>query len=539
MTNTTMDLVTALKDNDQDFEWYPTTIDMINVVKRHIAHDATSIMDIGAGDGRVLELLKEKCEHAELYSIEKSPILVQQQSKDIIPIGTDLWEQNLSHLPVDFIFSNPKYSDYEEWTAKIISEGYARRAYLVIPQRWKESKWIDGALKKRGATAEVIHSDDFLAADRKSRAIVDIVVIRFPERVAGYSYRTVKQDIKDPFDIWFDDMIGTFQKPKEIEDEPTGSEIAKKHKNSNITEMVEAYREEYALLESNYKAIFKMDFEVLRELAVNKDTVCTALKKRITGLKIKYWGILFKRLDAITSRLTTSSSKKLIDKLTRRNTVEFTANNAYAVVLWAIKNANQYIEDQIVELFYDLSVFESVFKYKSNQQTWQKNNWRYNRKDEGYTHYRLDYRIVVSCWGGAYYRGHASDYHDQGNLKDRAHEIVSDIIAVMGNLGFNTNGLGSRDRQWKRGQWQDWYDSNWNEIVFQVKAYENGNLHMRFMPEAIQALNIQAARILKWVNSVDEIITEMNYPVDIALKYFNYDHQIPISNAKALMAPKD
>lgn len=136
-------LVAVLKENDQDHEWYPTTETMIEVVKRHIPEDASSILDIGAGDGRVLESLKEKCKYAKLYGIEVSSILIQAQHRDIIPLGTDLFEQNLSALPVDFIFCNPKYSEYEEWTCKIISEGYAERAFLVIPQRWKDSKLIE------------------------------------------------------------------------------------------------------------------------------------------------------------------------------------------------------------------------------------------------------------------------------------------------------------------------------------------------------------------------------------------------------------
>ena len=48
----------VLKENDQDFEWYPTTDEIINCVKKHInaqTYRGFSILDIGAGDGRVLK----------------------------------------------------------------------------------------------------------------------------------------------------------------------------------------------------------------------------------------------------------------------------------------------------------------------------------------------------------------------------------------------------------------------------------------------------------------------------------------------------
>lgn len=59
--------IQALKENEQDFEWYPTTDEMIEAVKQDCFKEFTygdddrtsmdsyfSLLDIGAGDGRVL-----------------------------------------------------------------------------------------------------------------------------------------------------------------------------------------------------------------------------------------------------------------------------------------------------------------------------------------------------------------------------------------------------------------------------------------------------------------------------------------------------
>ena len=65
-------MLATVQSAGEDFEWYPTTDPMIQAVARHIPTRTNSIMDIGAGDGRVLLQLAKRCEHApELYAIEK------------------------------------------------------------------------------------------------------------------------------------------------------------------------------------------------------------------------------------------------------------------------------------------------------------------------------------------------------------------------------------------------------------------------------------------------------------------------------------
>lgn len=532
MNTTTNDLVTKLRENGHDFEWYPTTNAMIDVVKSKIPKEAHSIMDIGAGDGRVLARLKEKCENASLYGIEKAPELVREWPKEVVPVGTELFEQRLFTLAVDYIFSNPPYNNFEEWMCKIIDEGYAKYAYLVVPQRWKDSQLVKRSLEKRGASASVIYSDDFLYGDRASRARIDIVEIYYPR---SRRIRHGDNEVENPFDIWFRDNVDIFEKPKEFQESDPGEDLARRFRHSTIPEMVEAYQAEYALLEKNYRSIFQLDSEILRELKVDKDTVREGLKMRMSGLKIKYWDILFKKLDAITSRLTTKSKDILLKQLTGNNQVEFTATNAYNIVLWAIKNANQYFDDQLVDLFYELSTFEGVYKYKSNIKTWEKSGWRWAAQHERkYSHYRLDYRIVVSRW-----KAINTDSYDRydypGGLHRNAHELHDDIVAVASNLGFPTISPSSWDRVWSAGEWQNWYDANQDmETLFQAKAHLNGNVHFRFSQEFIKALNIEVARILKWVKTKNEVVEEMGYSPEEVNEYFGRNSKILPSNIKLL-----
>lgn len=527
MSRDTTQLIIELKEAGQDFEWYPTTQGMIDAVKKKIPSNASSLMDIGAGDGRVLQSLAEKGDAPLLYAIEISPVLRGRWAEEIIPVGTDLFEQNLSALPVDYIFSNPKYSEYEEWVCKIVSEGFAKKAFLVIPERWVNSNAIDQALKRRGADARVIHHDDFSSADRQSRAVIDIVEVSFPKEC---DYR---ENVKDPFDIWFNQNIEFFDKAGEFKESESESQLARRFSNATIVEMVEAYLDEYRLLESNYRSIFKLDSGILKELGVNKDAIRSGLKTKISGLKTKYWRVLFTRIDAITSRLTTGSREKLLRKLTGNTSVEFTASNAYSIILWAIQNANKYFDDQLIDLFFELSTFEGVLNYKSNTRAWVKDGWRYTNTSRVNTHYVLDYRFVVTKWR-TFNKETYGKWDYPGNLHKDCHNLIADVIAVLSNLGFLTSSEDSLDRTWHPGEWEDFYLINSGDILFQVKAYKNGNMHFRFNQDAIKTLNINVGRLLKWVRTAEDVAREMDIPQEEAQRFFNRNQYILPTKLKLL-----
>jgi hypothetical protein len=525
-------LLKSVIDAAQDFEWYPTTDDMIAAVARRLPRSFDSLMDIGAGDGRVLAALAQRAEHApQLYAIEKSPLLMQSQPENVTPLGVDFYEQNLACLPVDFIFSNPPYSDFETWAARIIEFGYAKRAYLVIPQRWRDSREIAAALERRKATAKVIYSGDFLNAERRARAVVDIIEVSFPT-TGGYRDEPV-----DPFDIWFDENIGTFETEREVSDGPTSTELARLRRLRSIAEMVAAFDEDYARMESNYRAIFALDHELLRELSVSKDKLRTGIKARMSGLKTQYWQLLFEKLDAITNRLSTATKKRFIERLTGRTAVAFTLPNATAIVVWAIQHANRYFDAQVVDLFKALATFDGVQNYKSNQRTWQKSGWRYCSDD--FDHFALDYRIVVSKYQ-AIFKSDFGRFEYPGDLHSNCHELLDDIIAVMSNLGFmlDAHETRSRNRQWHSGSWQDFVMSD-GRVLFQAKAFMNGNMHFRFMPEAIRALNVEAGRLLGWLKDPSDVVRELGYSADEAQALFGSNRQMTAGNLRLLLTSGD
>lgn len=525
----TRELVEQLKATDQDFEWYPTTRRMIDVVDRCMGRDnVKSILDIGAGDGRVLGWLSEGRTHAQLYAIEKSELLLSKQPEHVIPVGTEFWEQDLMSLPVDAIFCNPPYSEYDAWAARIIETAFARDIFLVVPSRWVDSEAIKAAVAKRKATTRVIHTDDFHDAERQARCTVNIVRVTLPtERGWGGG------ESSDPFDVWFDQNIDTFEpEAADIEESVRSRDVARLHKLDSIASLVEAFNEDYARMQTNYKSIFRLDYAIFKELGVEKHKVREGLKARMKGLKHTYWGNLFDRLDAVTSRLTTSTKKGFLERLNGQKAVAFTSSNAYAVVLWAIKFANHYFDRQLVETFRTFTDKDSVKNYKSNEKTWQSDGWRYRAED--HSHYVLDYRVVKSGHS-AIYDSEYGRYDYPGGLSNHSHELIDDLIAVFSNLGFPVKDTPSRSREWVSNGSQVFRGLD-GDPVFEVKAFKNGNMHFRFKPEAIKALNIEAGRLLGWIRDRRDVVTELGYTAKDADRFFGSNQRLGASAVKLLGA---
>jgi hypothetical protein len=90
----------------------------------------------------------------------------------------------------------------------------------------------------------------------------------------------------------------------------------------------------------------------------------------------------------------------MLETLQKHLQVDFTLENILAVVVWACKNANRYIDSQLLDVYEAMVEKCNVILYKSNQRTWRDDQWRYNAKDSPNTHFALDFRIVAHRLGG-------------------------------------------------------------------------------------------------------------------------------------------
>jgi hypothetical protein len=241
--------------------------------------------------------------------------------------------------------------------------------------------------------------------------------------------------------------------------------------------------------------------------------------------------------------------------------VDFSAQNAYAIVIWVIKNANKYFDKQLLELYQDLTKVENIKLYKSNQRA-VIDDWRYLKEEM--SHYSLDYRIVLRFWGAL---NAQFSFDHQNGLGNAAADMIKDIITVAGNLDFDVRSFvlspsmkwvsnhknyfylnvdhakhplnqGTKTMQGKikdvyfveEGSYyqyligEDWYHgamvSTEKDIFMEVKAFKNGNIHCKFNTDFMKALNIEAARLNKWIKSPQEVCEEFDITEDEAKEMF-------------------
>jgi len=575
-------LLNAVQANGEDFEWYPTTTEIIqklyfNILATsnmysHHHYPQIDLLDIGAGDGKIFKTFEkiskgienenEKLTINKGYAIEKSKTLINAIPENVFVVGTDFWQQSLIDKKVDVLFCNPPYSEYAEFSEKIIKEANAQYIYLVIPERWNKSSKIASAIERREASVEVVGSFSFEdAEDRKARAKVELVRICLKRFTGRYGNN---EELKvDPFKLWFEEAYqfeeeteSKAKKEKERKEEIKG--LIKG--DSLIQRLEELYNMDLMHLHTNYQAVATLDAEILKEMSVSKEGLMEALKQKISGTKNLYWQELFDNLDTITSRLTKKSRERMLETLSENTSVDFTSQNIYAVVIWAIKNANHYFDQQLLELYKALVKIDNIKVYKSNQRTLI-DDWRYL---QDFTHYSLDYRIVLTFWG---LLGSEFSYDNQNGLLNNAADLIGDMLTIANNLGFNIEStLHDSSMKWESqyknnfffstnhdktslpvgtktmlgkiqevvyieegGFYQYFIDGMWmhgsmvrtpKDIFAEIKAFKNGNLHVKFNTKFMKALNIEAARLNKWIKSASQACSEFDITEEEAHEFF-------------------
>lgn len=561
-------VLAEVKAAGEDFEWYPTTSEIIRDVCKAIpqyvggsyerrysaSREVGCILDVGAGDGKVLEAIKRDIEgkgrSVSLYAIEKSAVLIQRLDPSVYIIGTEFEAQSLYSKKMDVIFSNPPYSQFQEWSAKIIRESAAPLVLLVIPERWKDSEIIKAALDARGCkTTKILGSYDFASAeDRQARCKVNLVSVSLPS------------DPDSAFEAFFNETFGEFVSKHE-EHERRKAEEAKAAREAAESQgkpgylaggrrrpfqslvvgenypaaLCNLYSEELANIQRNYEAISKLDPELLREFEVYPKKIMELLKKRTEELRKEYWLELFSKLKPITNRLTAASRKSLLETLNARADVDFTEGNIHAVLVWAIKNANTFIDRQLLAVYENMIDKANVTNYKSNARVFVERSWRYEEESKVNSHYALDLRIVCGRVGGidtASYSHHC--WRDTGLTEDGGN-FLADLITIANNLGFACSDS-PREHKWTSGLSVTFRYTTTKGVrkdLFKVRAFYNRNIHIKFAKEFILALNVEHGRLKGWLRDAREAAVELKDPAAAAC--FKSTFQILPGSGTALL----
>ena len=169
--------------------------------------------------------------------------------------------------------------------------------------------------------------------------------------------------------------------------------------------------------------LYQENNKIFKELKIDIDVITKTLREKITALRIEYWNLFINNFDKIKERLTKYSREQLFSSLRENIKLDFTASNCYALVIYAIENANKYFDSQIINIFEKLSSRENIRNYKSNQKVYEQDEWRY--KQEKPTHYTLDKRII--------YSGYCDGWNDKV-VNDN--NLLEDLITIANNLSF-------------------------------------------------------------------------------------------------------
>lgn len=551
-------LLKVVKQEEQDFEWYPTTNEIISALNEnlnyHFHKEQYSILDCGAGNAKVLTSLVELNPPGRLdqrqnkiysgpdacYAIEKSQILIDAMPKEIFIVGTEFWAQTLLDKKVDVVFSNPPFGNFSDWSAKLIREANSKYVYLVIPSRWQGDATIKAALEARQARFKVIDTFDFEdAEERQARCRVDLVCIELHEPKKSYGRESLAW--VDPFELWYDGAFSAnatkggadkSQSKPETFEEKINTQLVR---GANFVQALQdLYQHEMETLLTSYMAISTIDAELLAELNVDLNSVMSGLSLKIKSLKDKYWKELFSNLSKVTDRLTVASREQLLKTLTSRTHVDFSESNAYAVLSWVLKNCNQYYDTQLVSVFEKMITEANIQLYKSNAKVF---NWSWSGRPEDLSHFKIDHRIVLDRCGGILKDSFYS-YQAVNGLEQRAADYLGDILTIANNLGFSSN-HSVKDFEWSSGR-KNVFTFNSSktgksEALMEVKAFLNGNIHIKYNFAFIFAWNVEMGRLKKWVRSASEASSEMDIPLDVAESYFNSNLALGLTELSNLL----
>ena len=549
MKQETAALIETLKQNGEDFEFYPTTKNMVRAIWKHATGQdydhrvSWNLLDIGCGTCNFKRWInelndEERKKHPDsretaqvnistYYVMEKSRILLDRLVEESIVIGTDFNESTLIDKECDTIFCNPPYSSYEEWTRRIIKESCCQHIYLIIPDRWKKNEEIKLALEKARAVYEVIGHSDFHNAERTARAKVDILYINKANSGEDSGFNTM-----------FDEIFGMSDEKQKRDYEVHDYEFQKlktelatgKNKVEILCDGYDRARNE---LFHHFKTISALDADVLKSVGVFKDTVKKALKSKIAGLKNVYWEAAFDCLDEITSRLTSTSRSKILNNFRVFKTVDFTASNLYAMIIWVIKNYNKYTESQMLDLFYALSSPANVQNYVSNKRAFEEYRYRCYGEPRS-THYTLDYRIIATSHA---LPGDGHDRYWEPEVREISEQKIKDVCAVAYSLGFEKTHIFIPHQF---GQLGRVYFGEGDKVLFEFRLYQNRNMHLKFNLELMKAFNVAVGQKLGWIRKPEDIKAE--FPPEMAKgaeKYFDRFNacQIDVNRAAALLLP--
>lgn len=526
----TNELVQTIKANDQDYEFYPTTDEIIQCIVAKVAsryNDYVNILDVGCGNGKTLQKLGRYLSNAnsglhsthvtKLLGIEKSGALRGVCSADIAIIGCDFLQSNLTNRKLGFVFCNPPFSEFEWWVYKLVDECDCNDLVMVLPKRWSESSQISDIMQKRGVTAEVLGSFDFLDAERSARAEVDVIRIKGLKRKTSYFSEVLKDTIKD------EDFINwkTYNSRKSQEKTDLKSKLEDKEGNLLVTGddyvqmLVNLYNDELDKLKKLLEALGNIPTDVFYELNCDFEKLLKVVEDKYSDIDKRYWQEVITRLAPITKRLITKERQELLDYVNELQ-LDFNAENLYHAVIVCIKAVNINVDKQVLSVYNKLIEDCNVEAYKSNKRVFSDDNINTKQPSK----LKLSCRVVKQLTGLRC--GCSGIWKNDTKLTESCRDFLSDLVVIIKNLGY------SLDSEVYLQEFQNahWYNNRYiageknyimgnygklqNIAIVEFKFFKNGNIHFKFNSDFLLKLNVIKGKLEGWLHDKNDVMQEFN-----------------------------
>lgn len=499
-------LVNELKNNEEDFEFYPTTDEILQkIVDSGILERKSSVIDIGCGNGKALDFFKKNYSSLKLFGIEKSQTLTSNLiNKDILILGNDFKECMLIDKAVDVTFCNPPYKEFKEWVLKIVNYSISKNIILVIPQRWKNDKDIIKTIEEKTYKYSIIGEFDFYEADRKARAKVDVIhIVNYREEVK------FEEELEKSFKL--EKLFKEFDKLGKNNEEKDNKQIVS---NKDLIDyLLGRYEGEYRNMFKSLENLGGMDASLLKTFKIDKHAIINAVKEHLKGIKNKYWKELINKIPEITKRLNRNQKYDLFYAVSNYG-AEFSKPNIINVILYAINQAKDYEKQNFVKFWKRLASEENIRGYKSNKKAFIDNH-RYEMTEK-YHKGKLDYRIIT--YGGTY-----ESWRMKGACLANC-TFIDDLLPIANALGYFGEEVKYINETFKDkepvytnaysgfqiGDNDVYVGSN---FIARVKAFKNGNIHIFFDKEFLAKLNIQVFKLLGWIKNKSEAFEEFKEEV--------------------------
>lgn len=502
-------IVDQLKTQGMDSEFYPTTDEIIQVVKNTVHLRDRRILDIGAGNASTLIKLGSldgRYIDNKLFAIEKNPMLrsLFADNAKVNLVGVDFLECELWNKHFDVIFCNPPFSEFTLWTLKIINEvTTGTDLFLVLPKRWKDNQDIQQALKNRDLTATVLGEFNFLDAERRARAYVDLVRIK----VHSKSKDLISRGIEELF-------------AKNNNTAKANSSLSKEDVINEVTNLVVAggdyvsvlcdlYNKERETLQHSILELGKVPKDILAVINVSVQTIIQALTSKFDELTSKYWQLVIDKVMPLSYKLIETYRKQLLDKISNSK-MDFNVSNIYAMAEQVLLLVNSNLDQQVLSV-YNRLINSAAFKYKSNQRVFIDN------KNNPITPCKLSCRIITKAIGSI---GINWDGKSSGAINDTSKSYIRDIIIIANNLGYDISAAdydhilsygGTKIKSGDNLVFTAKYTGSEEEVIlFQMKPYLNGNVHIKFDQRFMNKLNVIKGKLEGWIFDSKDVVEEFD-----------------------------